>query len=181
MRSAISIDVEAPPRLVFELARDVTRWPALLPHYRGVRVLQPHDDGSMTARMLAIRPLVPAIGYGIPVAWRARVWQDPAALGLRFHHQGGATDGMDVAWRIEPANGGCRVTIEHDFAPSAPGWAVLVDRLFVRPIAGRTLATFKAIAEAVEASAPAGAASAAAAPAGARARSGGSRKAKKAI
>ena len=39
--------------------------------------------------------------------------------------------------------------------PAAPdadgshsGWAQILDRLFVRPIAGRTLATFKAIAEA---------------------------------
>ena len=171
MRSAISIDVDAPAKLVFGLARDVTRWPALLPHYRDVRVLQSHDDGSMTARMLAIRPVVPALGYGIPVAWRARVWQDPAAPGLRFRHQGGATDGMEVAWRIVPAGGGCHVTIEHDFSPAAPGWALLVDRLFVRPIAGRTLATFKLIAEAVQA----------AAPAGAPARSGRSRSAKKSI
>jgi ribosome-associated toxin RatA of RatAB toxin-antitoxin module len=151
MRSAISIDVDAPAKLVFGLARDVTRWPALLPHYRDVRVLQPHDDGSMTARMLAIRPVVPALGYGIPVAWRARVWQDPATLGLRFRHQGGATDGMDVAWRIEPAGGGCHVTIEHDFSPRVPGFARFVDRFFTRPIAGRTLATFKTLAEALAA------------------------------
>jgi ribosome-associated toxin RatA of RatAB toxin-antitoxin module len=148
VRSALSIYVEAPATLVFDLARDVTRWPALLPHYRDVRVLEAHADGSTTARMLAARPVIAAIGYGIPVAWRARVWQDPAALGLRFLHQGGATDGMDVTWRIETVDAGCRVTIEHAFDPALPGWAAFVDRLFVRPIARRTLATFKAIAEA---------------------------------
>jgi hypothetical protein len=61
---------------------------------------------------------------------------------------------MDVTWRIERAEGdrpgvGTRVTIEHDFRPRVPGWAFLVDRLFTRPIAGRTLATFKALAEAL--------------------------------
>jgi hypothetical protein len=30
-----------------------------------------------------------------------------------------------------------------------PGWAWLIDRAFTRPIAGRTLATFRALAEAV--------------------------------
>jgi hypothetical protein len=30
-----------------------------------------------------------------------------------------------------------------------PGWAPFVDRAFTRPIASRTLATFKAIAEAL--------------------------------
>jgi hypothetical protein len=58
---------------------------------------------------------------------------------------------MDVTWRIEPRGDGraCRVTIGHDFAPRVPGFARFVDRFFTRPIAGRTLATFKALAEAL--------------------------------
>ena len=151
MRSVLSIDIDARPKLVFELARDVTRWPALLPHYRDVHVQEQHPDGSSTTRMLAIRSVAPVLGYGIPVAWRARVWQDPATPGLRFRHVGGATKGMDVTWRIEATERGSRVTIEHVFDPPLPGWAAFVDRLFVRPIAGRTLATFRAIAEAAEA------------------------------
>lgn len=151
MRSSISIDVNAPGRLVFELARQIERWPDLLPHYRSVSVVERHLDGSVTARMVATRPLVRSLGYGIPVAWRARVANDPARLELSFHHIGGATGGMAVAWHIEATGGGCRVTIEHLFAPRAPGWAPLLDRAFVRPIAGRTLATFKAIAEAADA------------------------------
>ena len=171
MRSSISIDVQAPPRLVFELARDVKRWPDLLPHYRDVHVLERHDDGSLTARMLATRPLVRRLGYGIPVAWRARVGSDPDAPSLSFRHLGGATNGMDVTWRIEAAGDGCRVTIEHVFEPRVPGWARLVDRLFVRPIAGRTLATFKAIAEAAQASVAAAAPRTAPRPARSRRRS----------
>jgi hypothetical protein len=56
---------------------------------------------------------------------------------------------MDVTWRLEPTGGGCRVSIDHDFRPRIPGWAWFIDRLFTRPIAGRTLATFRSIAEAV--------------------------------
>jgi hypothetical protein len=59
---------------------------------------------------------------------------------------------MAVTWRIvERAGGGCRVDIEHDFWPRVPGWAWLIDRLFTAPIAGRTLTTFRAIAEAIAA------------------------------
>jgi hypothetical protein len=68
---------------------------------------------------------------------------------------------MDVTWRIDPTPTGCRVTIEHDFRPRFPLWAGLIDRFFVRPIAGRTLAAFKAMAEAVVASGAAAAARAA--------------------
>jgi hypothetical protein len=59
---------------------------------------------------------------------------------------------MDVTWRIQPLGGdGChsRVEIEHVFRPRVPGWAWLVDRLFTRPIAGQTLATFRTLAEAL--------------------------------
>ena len=155
MRSTLSIEIRAPSRLVFDLARDVERWPALLPHYVRVRVRERHPDGARTAQMIAIRRVVPGIGLGIPVAWRARTWaEDDPALRLRFRHLGGATAGMDVTWRIEPTEGGCRVEIEHDFQPRFGPWAAIVDRLFVRPIAGRTLATFRSIAEAVVASEP---------------------------
>lgn len=109
-------------------------------------------DGAITAQMVATRSIVPGLGFGIPVAWRSRTWSEADGLRLRFVHRGGATDGMDVTWRIEPTVGGCRVTIEHHFEPRSRLWAGLVNRLFVRPIASRTLATFKAIAEAVVAS-----------------------------
>jgi ribosome-associated toxin RatA of RatAB toxin-antitoxin module len=151
MRSTLSIDVDAPARLVFDLARDVQRWPALLPHYRDVRVeaREAQPRGAVIARMLAIRPIVPLLGCGLPIAWRSRTWAEETTLRLRFVHLGGATNGMDVTWRIEKTPAGCRVSIDHLFDPRVPGWSALVHRLFVRPIATRTLASFKAIAEAV--------------------------------
>jgi hypothetical protein len=45
--------------------------------------------------------------------------------------------------------GGTRVAIDHAFAPRLPFVAAVVDRFFTRPIAGRTLGTFKALAEAL--------------------------------
>jgi hypothetical protein len=60
---------------------------------------------------------------------------------------------MDVTWHIDPRTddgGTTHVVIEHDFRPRLPGFAAFVDRFFTRPIAGRTLATFKALAEAVQ-------------------------------
>jgi len=151
MRSEIAIDVAAPPQLVFLLARDVERWPRLLPHYVDVRVDARGDDGSVVARMVARRPLVPLLGLGLPVAWRSHAWSEPDTLQLRFVHRGGATNGMDVTWRLAQTATGCRISIEHDFRPRVPGWARIVDRLFTRPIAGRTLATFGALAEALAA------------------------------
>jgi len=169
VHSTIGIDVNAPAELVFRLARDVERWPVLLPHYARADVIERHADGALTATFVARRPLpgpLQPLGLGLPVAWRSRTWNEPETLRLRFHHVGGVTRGMDVTWRIEATSAGCRVSIDHDFRRTLPipvlggllGDALLpafVDRFFTRPIAGRTLATFKALAESLDTSASA--------------------------
>jgi ribosome-associated toxin RatA of RatAB toxin-antitoxin module len=151
MHSDIAIDIDAPATLVFALASDVERWATLLPHYVRSRARDHDAWGRPFVEFIARRPLVRALGLGLPVAWWSRTWNEPETLRLRFEHVAGATRGMDVTWRIEPRTegSGCRVTIEHDFSPRMPGFAWFVDRAFTRPIAGRTLATFKALAEAV--------------------------------
>jgi ribosome-associated toxin RatA of RatAB toxin-antitoxin module len=152
MRSTIAMEIEAPPDLVFRLARDVERWDRLLPHYVRSRAVERRADGSLVVAFVARRPigsLGTLLGLGLPVTWRARTWADPDARRLRFVHLACATRGMDVTWRIEPTEAGSRVSIEHEFRPRLPFFAAFVDRLFTRAIAGRTLATFRALAEAL--------------------------------
>jgi ribosome-associated toxin RatA of RatAB toxin-antitoxin module len=151
VRTRIDIDVSAPPRRVFDLARDIARWPELLPHYRKVTV-HSRDAGRVVATMVATRRFGP---LGVPVRWRTTQWSDdsdPSQLRLRFTHLSGPTRGMEVTWRIEPRGKGSEVSIEHSFTRRLPllGWQpfpAFIDRWFVRPIAGRTLARFKALAE----------------------------------
>ncbi len=155
VHTTIGIDIAAPGQLVFDLARGVERWERLLPHYGRSRVTERRSDGSLIVEFTARRPLIGVLGLGLPVAWRSRTWSDPGLRQLRFVHVAGATRGMDVTWRIEDTPTGCRVSIDHDFRPRVPGFAAFVDRWFTRPIAGRTLATFKALAESIgDASAP---------------------------
>lgn len=152
MHSEVAIDVAAPSRIVFDLAHDISKWPVLLPHYRKVTV-HSRVNGRVTATMSAVRPIW---RLGVPVWWRSQQWSDdtsPADLQLRFSHVAGATRGMEVTWHIKPTPTGCTVTIEHAFSRRIPiigdeAFPRIVDRLFVGPIAGRTLATFKRLAEA---------------------------------
>ena len=46
MHSTIGIDIAAPPELVYRLARDVTRWERLLPHYSRSAVVRREPDGD---------------------------------------------------------------------------------------------------------------------------------------
>lgn len=147
MNSVIGIDIDAPPDLVYRVARDVTRWERLLPHYTRSSVVRTDRDGVRVCDFIARRAFVPVLGLGIPVTWRSRTWHDLATRRLFFAHVAGATKGMAVVWTIEPRGDGTRVQIRHDFRPRVPGFAAFVDVVFTRPIAGRTLATFKALAE----------------------------------
>lgn len=151
MHSTLSVQVAAPAARVFELARDVSRWPQLLPHYRSVTV-ESRRNGKVVARMVAIRQFGP---LPVPVSWRAEQSadaSDPADLRLHFSHVRGLTRGMAVVWHIREVPTGASVSIEHSFSRSLPLLGAellpeLINRLFIRPIAGRTLATFKSLAE----------------------------------
>lgn len=151
MQSIISISIDAPPARVLELAGDIERWPSLLPHYRKVTV-QSRVAERVVAQMVAVRQFGP---LPVPVTWRAEQWADASDdqdLRLHFRHVRGVTRGMQVTWHIRPDGPGAQVTIEHDFRRPLPllGSELLprfVNRFFVRPIAGRTLTTFKALAE----------------------------------
>jgi ribosome-associated toxin RatA of RatAB toxin-antitoxin module len=158
VRSETSIDIDAPPDLVFALAHDVERWSTLLPHYVRSRAVDHDAQGHAIVRFIARRQLVGVLGLALPVVWASRTWSEPEERRLHFEHVAGASRGMEVTWRIEPRGddgASCRVTISHLFSPRLPGFAWFVDRFFTQPIAGRTLATFKALAEAVQSAAPA--------------------------
>ena len=138
------VRIAAPYERIFELAAEVERWPDVLPHYRYVRRL-PADAGTRHFAMGARRGIV-------PVAWAAT--QRPLAdrRRIEFHHTGGVTRGMEVAWRFEPDGDGWDVSIEHDLDlrwPVIGGFVAehVIGPHFIDAIAGRTLRTIKRLAE----------------------------------
>src|SRR5438045_1787962 len=146
MRTVDRIRVHAPFTRVFAAASSVTRWPAILPHYRWVRIL----DGGLV-EMAAWRPF----GFlKYPAWWVSEMTVDRPAGEIRYRHVRGITRGMDVVWRlIEASDGGIDTEIVHTW--DGPGWP-LVGRLaanlvigpvFIHGIASRTLAGIKVAAE----------------------------------
>jgi hypothetical protein len=156
MRTSIGTRVAAPPEVVHALAQDVANWEYLLPHYRKSVIHARHGNRAL-GTMRAIRWFGPV---PVPVSWRAVCWpdtSDPEDLRLEFRHVRGVTRGMVVTWHIRPLDHGqaSEVRIVHRFSRAVPllgadAFPALVDRWFTRPIAGRTLATFRAVAESVD-------------------------------
>ena len=151
MRSrTIGIDVAAPPSSSSGSPATSSAGSGCSPTTPGRGRSSADPDGALVVEFVARRPLVPVLGLGLPVAWRARTWTSPRRRRLRFVHVAGATRGMDVTWRIEPR--GRRLPRRRSSTTSGRGCRAsraFVDRVFTRPIAGRTLATFKALAEAL--------------------------------
>lgn len=146
MKTANTVIMHGDLDNIVKLAVETERWPEILPHYRWVTILEGGGDHK-TVEMAARRGR-------IPVKWRARqdVERDGATPIIRFHHIGGVTKGMDVAWTFAPRPDGVAVTIDHDFDPPWPivGGLVanrIIGPQFIEVIAGKTLNTIKAIVE----------------------------------
>lgn len=152
MRVCDRISIHAPLARVFALARDVERWPELLPHYRWVRMLERRPDGGRV-EMAAWRPFGPP-PFRYPTWWVSEMHVDPDQALIRYRHVAGITTGMEVRWQLAEATGGVAVEIVHEWA--GPGWPLVgrfaadavIGPVFVHGIAGRTLAGIRRRAEA---------------------------------
>ena len=146
MHAQRSIDIAAPARTIYELAQDIERWPALLPHYRYVTVTR--DEPQRRVAVMAARR-----GW-IPVRWTTEQRLDAATPRIEFTHLSGWTAGMEVAWTFAPIPGGTRVSIIHDLnfkrIPVLGPWIGrrIIGDFFIQSIAGKTLARMKQLAEA---------------------------------
>ena len=145
MRAENTILIRAPLDEIYQLAAAVERWPAFLPHYRYVRVRE--ERGRARLLEMAARR-----GW-IPVWWMARQECQPDVPEIRFRHVRGITTGMDVTWRFAPGPEGVWVSIHHNLNLEWPivGRPIadrIIGPLFVEPIAARTLARIKLLAEA---------------------------------
>ncbi len=143
LHTSTSIHIEAPRERVFDFVRDLEQWPALLPHYRFVKVLG-EEDGRQIVHMGASRD-------GIPISWVSAYMADPDRLELRFTHLRAFTKGMEVIWKLTPTQTGTQVDILHDLRFRVPILAWLAEPIiggfFIGNIAAKTLRTFKALLE----------------------------------
>jgi hypothetical protein len=147
MKSRVGIRIAAPYERIFPIAAEIEAWPRRLPHYRYVRPL-PAMNGERRFAMGARRGR-------IPVRWEAIQEPMPESRRIEFMHTGGVTRGMRVAWTFAPDDeeGTWDVAIEHQLElgwPLIGRWAAerVIGPQFVEPIARRTLARIKRLAEA---------------------------------
>jgi hypothetical protein len=146
--------VRASLERVYGAAKDVERWPELLPHYRWVRFRERRGEGGLV-EMAAWRPFGGPLRW--PTWWMSEMTLEPETPRILYRHVRGITTGMDVAWDFVNENGGVLVTVTHWW--DGPRWPLIgelaaeliIGPLFVHGIASRTLAGIARVAERTEA------------------------------
>ena len=134
--------VHAPVPAMFELVRDVERWPEYLAHYRFVRFREKSADGGGIVEMSANRP------FGVanwPTWWLSEIEVDHSKPAVRFRHIAGVTKEMDVEWSLTPTASGSHVRLVHVW--DGPRWPLIgvfaatavIGPVFIHGIASRTL------------------------------------------
>jgi hypothetical protein len=149
MRTVDRIRMRAAPARVLDAAVEVERWPALLGHYRWVRMLERRGEGGLV-EMAAWRPFG-RLRY--PTWWVSEMRVDREAGEVHYRHVRGITTGMDVVWRIEPVEEETDVTIVHRW--TGPRWPLMgraaanwvIGPVFIHGIASRTLAGIRRAVE----------------------------------
>lgn len=144
--------VDAPVSRIFELARDVERWPEHLAHYRWVKFRRRATDGGGLVEMAAYRPFG---AFSWPTWWMSEMSVDERAPAVRYKHVEGITTGMDVEWNFRKVDDGKRTHVRIVHVWNGPGWpgigtvaaVAVIGPVFVRGIASRTLAGLAAVAE----------------------------------
>ncbi len=156
MHTLNEVVIQAPLEACFRAGADVERWPQILPHYRWVRFQRKDGFGTGRVEMAARRPLGP-LPY--PVWWVSEMQVDSRRPAVLYRHVAGITTGMEVEWTFhEAADGRTRVRIVHDW-DSGPAWPLprgirrliarwIIGPIFIRHVAGRTLAGIKRHVEA---------------------------------
>jgi ribosome-associated toxin RatA of RatAB toxin-antitoxin module len=141
MRTVDRKTMKAPLERVFRAALDVEQWPALLSHYRWVRILEPRENGGLV-EMAAWRPFG---WFQYPTWWVSEMQVDHGNMAIHYRHVRGITTGMEVLWQLETSDRGTEVTIVHEWSgprwplvgPAAANW--VIGPVFIQGIASRTL------------------------------------------
>lgn len=143
----ITIDeqlVDAPADVCFDVAADVERWPAILPHYRWVRFHSKSAFATGIVEMSAWREFLAGLKY--PTWWVSEMRCNRDEPAVYYQHIDGITRGMAVKWELNARGGQTFIRLVHEW--SGPGWPLIggfaasgvIGPHFVSAIAKRTLA-----------------------------------------
>jgi len=111
-----SLEINADPRAVYEVARDVERFPDYMPQVKSIRVRERSDDNSV--QVVEWAGIIPQ--FALTVKWVERDLWDDQELTCRFEQVAGEFNRYDGLWRFVPDGGGCRFESQLNYELEIP-------------------------------------------------------------
>lgn len=113
-----AIDIAAPARVVYELAKDQERFPQFMPDVETVRVLQRLPDRWITRWKTLVEEA--------PIEWTEEDRFDDSALRIDYKLLEGDLDKFEGSWTFEERDGRTHVVLGVDYDFGVPTLAELI-------------------------------------------------------
>jgi coenzyme Q-binding protein COQ10 len=113
-----TIVIEAPARLVYELAKDQERFPQFMPDVETVTILERRPDAVVSRWKTLVEEA--------PIEWTEEDRFDDAALRIEYRLLEGDLDRFEGAWTFEHRDGRTHVVLGVDFDFGVPTLAELI-------------------------------------------------------
>jgi ribosome-associated toxin RatA of RatAB toxin-antitoxin module len=114
----VSIVVDAPARLVYELAKDQERFPEFMPDVESVKIIERSADRVVSRWKTLVEEA--------PIEWTEEDIFDDAALSLTYRLLEGDLDKFEGSWSFVDGDGRTSVTLIVDYDFGVPTLAELI-------------------------------------------------------
>ncbi len=121
-----SIAIAAPPRAVYELAKQQDRFPEFMPDVESVTVLERHADHMLTRWKTLVEEA--------PIEWTEEDRFDDAALRIEYKLLEGDLDKFEGSWTFAEQDGKTHVVLSVDYDFGVPTLAELIGPTLERKV-----------------------------------------------
>jgi coenzyme Q-binding protein COQ10 len=112
------IVIDAPARVVYELAKDQERFPEFMPDVETVSILERRADGAISRWKTLVEEA--------PIEWTEEDRFDDEALRIEYRLLEGDLDKFEGAWTFEHRDGATHVVLGVDYDFGVPTLAELI-------------------------------------------------------
>lgn len=137
------IIVNADPKAVFEIAREVEKFPDFMPDVKSVELIERRDDGYSRSSWVALAKIA---SINKEVKWVEDEWWDADSLTSKFEQVEGDYKHYFGDWSFTETENGTRVKLTVDFDLGLP----LIGPMIVKLLDKLTLANLDSMLKAIK-------------------------------
>jgi ribosome-associated toxin RatA of RatAB toxin-antitoxin module len=137
-----SIDIQGKRENVYELAKDMEKFPQYMPDVSSVKVVERNGNSTVTEWETLVED--------IPITWKEIDEFDDTGLNIKYRLIEGDLDKFEGVWKFEDANGATRVTLTVDFDFGMPTLADLIGPVLEMKVRENSMMMLEAIKKKIE-------------------------------